>query len=330
MGKYIFKRVLVFIPTLLAISVLIFIISVNSPGDPIERMLNMNGGGDGQVIDKLASEKAYRTARHNFGLDLPLFYCSITNATCPDTLFRIQDENHRNTLERLSFEYGHWNEVAIYYQAIRGYELGLLHIPRSKENADPVNLARTCVMGLYDSPDDSRIQSLLRDLERIQENPELSDTQSSFSLLRKSYTSLLANRSSWRRYIPVIHWYGFENQYHRWFSHFICGDFGISYQNQRPVSSILKEAWPWTAGISLFSILLAYLISIPLGVKSVLNKGKRSERVTTTALFALYSLPSFWIGTLCVIFLCGGDWLNIFPGPGAEPVSSDASAGYKA
>jgi peptide/nickel transport system permease protein len=51
--------------------------------------------------------------------------------------------------------------------------------------------------------------------------------------------------------------------------------------------------------------------------------------VTTTALFALYSLPTFWIATLCVIFLCGGDWLNLFPGPGSEPVAADASVAYK-
>jgi hypothetical protein len=201
MGKYILKRVLIFIPTLLAISLITFIISVNAPGDPIEQMLNMNGGGDGQVIDKLASEKAYRAARHQFGFDLPLFYFSITNATCPDTLYRIQDENHRNTLERLSFDNGHWQAVSVYYQTLRGYDLELLRMPRSKENADPVNLARTHIMTLYDSPDDIRIQSQLKELEQLQENPELSNTKSSFMMLRKSYFTLIENKNPWRHYI---------------------------------------------------------------------------------------------------------------------------------
>ena len=74
MFKYIFKRLLIFIPTLFAISLLTFVISLNAPGDPVDTMLNKNAGGEGQASQKLATEKAYNDIRHQLGFDLPVFY----------------------------------------------------------------------------------------------------------------------------------------------------------------------------------------------------------------------------------------------------------------
>ena len=42
----------------------------------------------------------------------------------------------------------------------------------------------------------------------------------------------------------------------------------------------------------------------------------------------LYSLPNFWIGTMLVIYLCGGDYFSWFPAPGADPIPDDAPFSY--
>jgi peptide/nickel transport system permease protein len=84
-----------------------------------------------------------------------------------------------------------------------------------------------------------------------------------------------------------------------------------------------------TLGLSLMSILLAYLIAIPLGVHSAIKKGTQGEKTITTTLFVLYSLPNFWIATMLVIFLCGGDYLSWFPAPGGSPIPDDAPLWYK-
>ncbi len=329
MLSYIVKRILVFIPTLLAVSLITFVISVNAPGDPVEQMLNKNGGGDGQASDKLATEKVYRETRQIYGLDLPLFYFDITNATCPDTLYKIADETTRNTLERLSNQYGHWDDAAVYYTKLRSLEFLLLRSKATGINADLLTQAKTNVESLYGL---YKTEDILHAFQKLSSLTALATESESFSEafreLKDAYLRMQLHGNGMNKYIPVLHWHGTNNQYHRWFSHFITGDFGISYQDKRPVSSLIKDAWPWTAGISLFSVFLAYLISIPLGVHSAVNKGALSERISTTFLFMLYSLPSFWVATLCVIFLCGGDWLNIFPGPGAEPIPHDASIGY--
>jgi hypothetical protein len=81
MVKYIFKRVLFFIPTIFAISLLTFALMSSAPGDPAELMLNRAASGDGgQAADKLAGDKAYKMLRKKLGLDLPLFYFSFSSA----------------------------------------------------------------------------------------------------------------------------------------------------------------------------------------------------------------------------------------------------------
>ena len=59
MLQYLLKRLLIFIPTIIVISLLMFILSANAPGDPVELMLNKNSGNEGQSSQKLSTEKAY-------------------------------------------------------------------------------------------------------------------------------------------------------------------------------------------------------------------------------------------------------------------------------
>ena len=92
MIRYILKRILIFIPTLFAISLLTFIISINTPGDPVETMLNSSSKAAGQSAAKASNEKTYIALRKDLGLDLPLFYFTVTNSTSCDTLYRHSQE----------------------------------------------------------------------------------------------------------------------------------------------------------------------------------------------------------------------------------------------
>ena len=69
MLKYIFKRILLFIPTLFAISLLTFFLSTHVPGDPVEQMLNSNSES-GSAAKAQVAENAYISKRHQLGLDL--------------------------------------------------------------------------------------------------------------------------------------------------------------------------------------------------------------------------------------------------------------------
>ncbi|MDD5067956.1 MAG: ABC transporter permease [bacterium] len=102
-------------------------------------------------------------------------------------------------------------------------------------------------------------------------------------------------------------------QYLRWLKRLVTLDFGNSFQDQRPVIEKIKERLPITLQISIISVFLVYLISIPLGVYSAVKQYSLTDRIITVLLFILYSLPSFWIAILLIMFLGGGDYLNIFP-----------------
>jgi peptide/nickel transport system permease protein len=113
-----------------------------------------------------------------------------------------------------------------------------------------------------------------------------------------------------------------ETQYGIWMSKFVRFDFDESYFYKRPVSELIAERLPVTLQLNIISILLAYMIAIPLGVFSAVKRYTLADKTTTVMLFILYSLPSFWVANM-LILLVGGGVFDIFPtrflhSPGAE------------
>lgn len=112
-------------------------------------------------------------------------------------------------------------------------------------------------------------------------------------------------------------------RYWIWLKQIATLDFGRSYKDQRLVIEKITERIPVTLSLNIISIFLAYLVSIPLGVYSAVKEGNFSERAITFLLFALYSVPSFWLAMVLIYFLGGGDFWNVFPvygilSPGSE------------
>jgi len=101
-------------------------------------------------------------------------------------------------------------------------------------------------------------------------------------------------------------------------------DFGTSFQDSRPVFDKMLERVPITLTMNLLAIILAYSIAVPMGVYSSTHSGTFTEQLSTFTLFALYSLPVFWVGTLAVTFLANPEFLAWFPSVGLH------SSGYNA
>ncbi|MBC8198170.1 MAG: ABC transporter permease [Candidatus Marinimicrobia bacterium] len=110
-----------------------------------------------------------------------------------------------------------------------------------------------------------------------------------------------------------LKWNGTQNQYHIWTANVLKLDFGNSFRDNQPVIDKIKERIPITLTLNLISTLLAYLIAIPLGIFSAVNQHSIWDRISTVAVFILYSLPNFWIGTMLIIFFGGGDFFDWFP-----------------
>ena len=69
--------------------------------------------------------------------------------------------------------------------------------------------------------------------------------------------------------------------------------------------------------------LLAYLISIPLGIYSATHQNSAGDKISTVALFTLYSLPNFWIATMAIVYFGGGDFWDVFPVFGLESIGTE-------
>ena len=105
-------------------------------------------------------------------------------------------------------------------------------------------------------------------------------------------------------------------QYGRWFASIVTLDLGESFKDKRPVWDKIRERLPVTITLNVISLILTYAIAIPLGIYSSVRTGSWLDSISTTAVFMLYSLPSFWVGTLILVYLCSGDYLLLFPPAG--------------
>lgn len=107
-----------------------------------------------------------------------------------------------------------------------------------------------------------------------------------------------------------------RTRYARWLGRLVRGDFGESHYFKQRAADIIAERLPITLALNLAALLLAYLLSVPLGVWSAVNRGRWLDRAVTAGLFVLYSLPTFWVALMLIIFLGGIEGPNLFPTSG--------------
>ena len=140
MLKYTIKRVITFIPMLIAISLLSFIISINAPGDPVERLAKSSESEGSAQEQSGASKKIKAELRKKLGLDLPIFYISITDLASSDTLYKIQDKYHKANLKALTHQNGNWQIVSSYYNNLLILEKEYQKIDAKKIVANNITL----------------------------------------------------------------------------------------------------------------------------------------------------------------------------------------------
>lgn len=99
-------------------------------------------------------------------------------------------------------------------------------------------------------------------------------------------------------------------QYGKLVGRLLTLDLGNRWQDGRPIAEVLGEALPVTLALSFVSMALAYLVAIPLGVFSAVRQYTIQDQAVTLFLFVLYSLPSFWVGTMALVFLASGNYID--------------------
>ena len=111
--------------------------------------------------------------------------------------------------------------------------------------------------------------------------------------------------------------YGFDKPAHERFFIMMKGylrfDFGESYFRNRSVVDLVFDKMPVSISLGLWTTLLVYLISIPLGVAKAVRDGSPFDVWTSSVVIVGYAIPSFLFAILLIVLLAGGSFVDIFP-----------------
>lgn len=90
-------------------------------------------------------------------------------------------------------------------------------------------------------------------------------------------------------------------------------DFGESYFRSVSVVDLVIEKMPVSITLGLWSTLIAYLISIPLGIRKAVKDGTAFDTWTSGAIIVAYAIPGFLFAVLLIVLFAGGSYWRIFP-----------------
>lgn len=111
--------------------------------------------------------------------------------------------------------------------------------------------------------------------------------------------------------------YGFDKPLHTryflWLQNISTLNFGESFFYEEPVLDVIVSKFPVSLQFGIVSLILSYLISIPLGIMKAVKNGSSFDVGSSILLFIFYSIPSFMLAILLIVFLAGGSFLQIFP-----------------
>lgn len=410
MIKKIFYRIFIFIPTILLISLLSFVISLNAPGDPVEKLATAMGQDGASNQNQSSNLIVKAKIRKSLGLDRPVFYFGLGTLSDCDTLYRIIDREEREALKVLNREVGDWDRVMA-FQSIVTKKIKELSF--FKKDSTLTEVQKDLNAKMIFQLNMLKVSKTLADLKRRLEQLDTINSNFSFGIdfieLKESYLALEQNKNGWKVYIPSFNIYGLNNQYHIWLfgdlflekeireiliegtsvnkainklilsnkadskievgnelfaiekesndgflvqlvkvkikgvwkekygeellifknkDGALCyekdsgrkgafrGDFGKSFVDGQSISKKLWVKFKISFRFIIFSIFLAYLISVPIGIYSAYKKDSVFDRVSTVVLFVMYSLPSFFIGTVLLYTFANPDQWLWFPESG--------------
>jgi len=111
--------------------------------------------------------------------------------------------------------------------------------------------------------------------------------------------------------------YGFDKPAHERFlkmlGDYATFDFGDSFFRDRSVLELILDKMPVSISLGLWSTLIIYLISIPLGIRKAVSDGSRFDVWTSSAIVIGYAIPGFLFAILLIVLFAGGSYFDWFP-----------------
>jgi microcin C transport system permease protein len=113
------------------------------------------------------------------------------------------------------------------------------------------------------------------------------------------------------------HLYGFDKPaYERFWlmlKNYLAFDFGDSFYRDQSVVDLVIDKMPVSISLGLWTTLLVYLISIPLGIRKAVTDGSRFDVWSSAVVIVGYAIPGFLFAVLLIVLFAGGSFLDWFP-----------------
>jgi peptide/nickel transport system permease protein len=317
MFQYAVRRVLWMLPTFFAISLVVFALVNLAPGNP-----GQSGGSENVGTGKAVQSESVIIFRRQFNLDKPILF---------NTRFLLDQAEIRTWIVQAN-------------QLEPATPADVIAARTHLEDGGPY-LARH-LYALLDGDADPRVQRLAADylvtaaslplrMESTDDPPSVRTANREREAFNKVFddwrcppddaTCLTTTTAQWRGWWAEHHAlyeytaaecvgaFLFDTRFATYWKKLVTLDLGVSYNTRRAVLDTVVEKFKYSMSLSLTSILIAYLIAVPLGVYSAVKSGSRGDTVLTTGLFVLYSLPTFFTGTVLLQLFSQGTPVAWFP-----------------
>jgi microcin C transport system permease protein len=288
MFNYIIRRLLLMIPTFLGITLIFFVILQIVPGGPLEReimkmrmarMMGTKGAATAEVEnnrDVIISPEALEKMKKFYGFDKPVI---VRYLLWLGLWTREYNEKELNPDEAFRFNLRYVQKGYDIFEVQKWLKVELVE-------GKPV---------VFESPAGGDFQ-----FDNYPELPDVSEIMNSeWSETKNWKTEKLEN--------------GKIRIFQTKFSGVLTGNLGNSYEYKEPVIKLIKDRLHISLYFGIIGFLLSYLISIPLGIRKAIKHGSLFDMGSSVLVFIGYSIPSFALGALLLMWFGGGSFWDVFP-----------------
>jgi len=330
MFQYTIKRILMMVPTFFVVSVVIFLVLNMAPGRPGRA----GQQGISQTSESANAQESFRIFKEQFSLDKPIFL---------NTRFMLEKEEIEQ-LVGTAVIYGKADVPAADKPRISA-------VVEAQEQLE--DLGSYAVPHLYaiavDHPDpDYRwyatqrlTVSAKRRLNNEFSTDQLSEAEKQLNSEIDTENTIIGqwqygrNAPEAERKKIEDNWRGWytehadrfeysgadkasilvlDTRFGKYWGNLLKLDFGVSNIDRKPVLAKVLDKLKYSITLSFATIILIYVIAVPLGVFSAVRQNSVADQILTVILFMLYSLPSFFVGVLLLNLLAIGPKFALWPG----------------
>ena len=316
MLTYLFRRLLLLVPTLLGVLAVVFFVMALSPGGFGGTAL---AGDTGTQTEGQDAKRIRKALERRYGLDLPLAaqFARWINQVSP-VGFAMSDDVTLDADERAAVADVLKGEPFNTRDTRMARAVDLTQTLAGYLDVAPADAAAQLKAALQkpsehfelfeamdvklDAPAHERLQETLRHLEG-EEDRGLERAQNEFI---QTLAFEASGRSRVRFDLPCVKW----------------PDLGVTLRGE-PVTGKLAETVPITVLLNVLSLPLIYLVAIVSGIYAARRRGGWFDVSSGAAFLGLWSVPTIWAGALLVTYLCNQQYLHWFPAAGLHDLQAD-------